>query len=323
MDRSKDQPTTSRRQVVGGTNNEPASRRKKTEEKVTKGGNRTIMGPRGLQTVPVNPGDVIVTITRRDGTKTQNVDHRKTTASNKTSTKTLVKTTTTKQNTQSQQVGSQNKQPAVSNSSVQSTQQEQNSSNSMTPYDFWYRQNFIKAYVQAYKNNDPNLSWYNYQLKNLKDPEGVWKEIWPQLSPYNTPEKSALDHYYLWNNKGVGATNWSNIYGGNTQQAEWRDENGWLGLENVPQAARDWSLSSDNRSEAPQIDVDTIIQNNLDKFKNQYVYANTYQGTFNYDPDQFDNTGLNVNNRYGGIGDFMNTYNLTPQQLYDILKKYY
>lgn len=53
---------------MGGTNNEPASRAKKREEKVTKGGDRTIMGPRGPQTVHVNPGDVIVTVTRQDGT---------------------------------------------------------------------------------------------------------------------------------------------------------------------------------------------------------------------------------------------------------------
>lgn len=74
MSNSNDQPTTSKRQVVGGVNNEAASRKQIKRERVSKKEKRKIQGPRGEIEVDVNPGDTIVTTTRRDGTIIQSVE---------------------------------------------------------------------------------------------------------------------------------------------------------------------------------------------------------------------------------------------------------
>lgn len=58
-------------------------------------------------------------------------------------------------------------------------------------------------------------------------------------------------------------------------------------------------------------------------FKEQYNYAKQNNGAFDYSPSAFDAARLNVNYKYGGIGDFMTAYGLNPKGLYDRLERIY
>lgn len=333
MDRSKDQPTTSKRQIVGGINNEPASRRKVRREQVNKKEKRKIQGPRGEIEVDLNPGDIIVTLTRRDGTVIQSVDRRKAQSSGTSKKNQSVRKTQTSQS--QKPVPNQTNQTNQASSTTQKPKQEVQQQDNMTPYEHWYRQNFIKSYIKAYKGEgketDPPLSWYNEQLRNLKDPEGVWREIWKGIDPNHTQELSDAQHemFYTINpgtKDAMGQTNWYNMFSGNLLQATADDVS-------IPRSSLDY-VSPEQRSKTiyvtnpgqltqPVDEIDALIRQNSDLFESQYNYAREHNGAFDYNPSSFDATRLNVNYKYGGIGDFMSAYGLNPQGLYKRLEGIY
>ena len=195
---------------------------------------------------------------------------------------------------------------------------------------------FISQYIQAYQNGDQKrLNAFNVALAKNPNKNLIWKGIWPALDPSYTPEKSALDHKYLWTlhpgtRDEIGMTNWYNAFNGNTMAAEGSRTDGRY-FDLISPEYRQWSVSTVNPNAVAvssqdltkQINLENMIRQNPDMFKAQYDYAREHNGSFDYIPSSFDSQKLNSVYKYGGIGDFMDTYGLSPQELYNKLEQYY
>ena len=195
---------------------------------------------------------------------------------------------------------------------------------------------FISQYIQAYQNDDQKkIDALNIALAKNPNKNLIWKGIWPALDPSHTPEKSALDHKYLWTlhpgtRDEIGMTNWYNAFNGNTMAAEGSRTDGRY-FDLISPEYRQWSVSTVNpdavavssQDLTKQINLEDMIRQNADLFRSQYEYAKQHNGAFDYTPSSFDVSNLNVNYKYGGIGDFMDTYNLSPDQLYSTLEKFF
>lgn len=195
---------------------------------------------------------------------------------------------------------------------------------------------FISQYIQTYQNGDQKrLNAFNVALAKNPNKNLIWKGIWPALDPSHTPEKSALDHKYLWTlhpgtRDEIGMTNWYNAFNGNTMAAEGSRTDGRY-FDLISPEYRQWSVSTVNPNAVAassqnltrQINLDDMIRQNADMFRTQYDYAKQHNGSFDYTASSFDSQKLNSIYKYGGIGDFMDTYGISPQELYNKLEQYY
>lgn len=191
---------------------------------------------------------------------------------------------------------------------------------------------FISQYIQAYQNGDQKrLNAFNIALAKNPNKNLIWHGIWRGIDPSHTQELSDSQHEMLYTihpgtKNEMGQMNWYNIFDGNLLHAtapnsldfvspEWRAKT--IQLTTNPQyVAQTPSVeTSDN--------IDDIIRSNADLFRSQYEYAKQHNGAFDYTPSSFDTSNLNINYKYGGIGDFMDAYGLNPQGLYKRLDNIY
>lgn len=326
MSRNTYQPRTSKRQVIGGVNNEPSSRRQIKKERVTKAEKRKIRGPRGEVEVNLNPGDTVTTTTYRDGSVVQSVDYTKS------------KSSVPQKNT-----SSQSKTQTVTKTRYNKRQRLKPRSKTKRQYTSQTTFNdseFINKYIQAYKDNDQSaLNNLNVQLAQRPNKNQLWKSIWNGMDSSHTQELSDAQHQMFYTiNQGtpneMGQTNWYNIFDGNLLHATADDLS-------IPRSSLDF-VSPEQRAKIIQITtpnsqfsnegirsidnsntIDDIINQNSELFKSQYEYAKQHNEAFNYLPSAFDTSNLNVNYKYGGIGDFMDTYGINPKYLYNKLEAIY
>lgn len=193
---------------------------------------------------------------------------------------------------------------------------------------------FISQYIQAYQNREQNPNRYNaFNIALARNPNKnlIWHGIWRGTDPSHTQELSNAQHEMLYTihpgtKDEMGQMNWYNIFNGNLLHAtapnsleyvspEWRAK--------TIQLTTDPQYVAQNSNTSTSDNIDELIRQNADLFRSQYEYAKQHNGAFNYLPSALDTTNLNVNYKYGGIGDFMDTYGLNPQGLYEILDNIY
>lgn len=173
----------------------------------------------------------------------------------------------------------------------------------------------------------------NIALSKKPNQNDLYKVIWPNLSPYHTPERSAEDHKYIstiypGTPKEMGSMNWeaaTGTTGPNFSIEDFTPEyNHWTaGFDNVELRTPMTQSTSRKTSTSKQTSIEDMIKQNPGMFRAQYDYAQQYNGAFDYAPSSFDSQKLNSIYKYGGIGDFMDTYGLSPQELYSILEQYF
>lgn len=151
--------------------------------------------------------------------------------------------------------------------------------------------NFINQHVEAFQLGDQDkVDDFNLQLNKLQNKDLIWNKIWHRL---NDPETQ--DFIRPVNNLGLPS--------GNFVQTNWIPSN---------------TISINDSISVPQNDYTSFIEHNPEIFKPQYEYAKQHNGSFNY-------TLLNdrTNSGYNTIGDFMDEYNLSPNELFTALANIY
>lgn len=282
------------------------SRRNKKVEVVRKAERRKVTDSSGTtREVDLLPGDIITTVTQQDGRQISSVRHKDPTKDYSVNRK----TSTTRKSQTSTRSPKQKKQIKP--------KQEVKPQYQIANNDL----GFINQYVQAYKNERwDEVKALNVALAKNPNQDLIWRGIWRGINPINTPERSAAQHEMIYTQNGMGNMNWRNIFDNNLIYATRENSLDYVSPE---WRAKTIQLTTDPSYSIPTLQAEDVIKANLDRFENQYKYAKAHDQSFDYRGNQFDSTGLNVNNVYGGIGDFMDTYRLTPDQLYLILKKYY
>lgn len=295
----------------------PSSRKSQAKQRITKRGTVTIKTQRGTtRSVKVYPGDILVTTTDRNGKTYQTVIHKD--VSRDYSVSSNKKQYTKKQQSKTYKENNQTNE-------VENTSPEQgNSSNTATASVPRNDLSFISQYVQAYKSGDwDKVDAFNRALSKMPNKNTLWHGIWRGIDSNHTQELSDAQHEMLYTihpgtKDEMGQMNWYNIFNGNLLQATAPNSLDYVSPE---QRAKTIQISTPNYSGSfvnNSGTVEDIIRQNPDMFQYQYEYAKQ-NNSFDYRPSVFNAEKLNVKQKYGGIGDFMDTYGLSPQYLFETL----
>lgn len=336
--------TTSRRQIIR-SNTSYSSRKKITKQIIDRDKRIIITNPRTGKPMKVDvaKGDVVTIVTKPDGTTQTSIEHKDTTrnysvSSQKSQSSSGNSSSITKFKQTRAQSGVQPKHQYnyVSKPASKTRRSVRQATN---PYNIPKNDlSFINQYIEAYKNReqDPKrLEAFNVALSKNPNKNVVWKGIWIGIDPTHTQKVSDAQHEMLYTihpgtRNEMGQMNWYNIFNGNLLHATSDDLS-------IPRSSLDY-ISPQQRTKTIQLtnpsysesstnisdnsnNVEDIIKNNLDLFRQQYEYAKQNNGAFDYSPSSFNAEKLNVKQKYGGIGDFMDTYGLSPGYLLSVLDK--